>query len=400
MQRGWANQTKRQAVTVERRPSFEIVNDYIELNLVPIIEADAEATMTKRELRRKRRQEKKREKQRQHHYLRNGIVAAVVLLALIITTAVVWWNSSSEPVNAADKNTRQFVVDKGATTDEVATALQRAGFIRNSLAFRLYVRLHGNIIQAGTHMLSPSYGLSDIVSRLATADTDEVDVQIPPGLTLTELKDVFKKYDYTDAEIEAALNANYDNPILADRPAGSTLEGYIYPDTYRVLAGDSLNVVIEKSLKQLQTVVEKNNLQAGFAAHGLSFYQGITLASIITKEVPKIDDQKMVASVFYNRMNVGMNLGSDPTYKYAYKMGLCSSNTPDGCDSVYNTRLYAGLPPSPIANPSLTAMQAVANPADSNYYYFVSGEDGNNYYSETADQHNQAVAQHCGSLCE
>lgn len=400
MGKGRATSRTATANAVQRRPSFEIANDYVELNLVPIIEAEAEAQMSKRELRRKRRAERKAEKQRQHHYLRNGLVAATVLIAVAIATATIWWNSSTEPVNAADKNTRQFVVDRGATSDEIAMALQKAGFIRNTLAFKIYIRWHGNIIQAGTHMLSPSYGMADIVSRLAKADTDEIDIQIPPGLTLDEIKDVFKKYDYTDAEIEEALTANYNYEILADKPAGTTLEGYIYPDTYRVLAGDKLETVIDKSLTQFSTVAKQNNLAAGFAAHGLSFYQGITLASIVTKEVAKADDQKMVASVFYNRMNAGMNLGSDPTYKYAYKMGLCSFNTPEGCDSVYNTRKNEGLPPGPIANPSLTALQAVANPAESNYYYFVSGEDGKNYYSETADQHNQAVAQHCGKLCE
>lgn len=391
----------KEAKEVKRRPSFEIAQDYVELNLVPIIEADAEAGLSKRQLRRKRKTEAKKLKQRQHHYLRNSIIFAIVLVVLAVGTAALWWSSSSEPVNAADKNTRQFMVDQGATTDQIADALQRSGFIRNQLAFKLQIRLSGGIIQAGTHMLSPSYNLNDIVARLAKADTDEVDVQIAPGRTLSEIKEDLKKYDYTEAEIDNALNANYTQSILADRPAGATLEGYIYPDTYRVLAGDSAQVVINKALNQLEKVAKDNNLQAGFAAHGLTFYQGLTLASVVAMENKNVNDQKMVAGVFYNRMAAGMPLGSDVTFKYAYKMGLCANNVngPD-CDSSYNTRIHTGLMPGPIANPGLTALQAVANPTTSNYYYFVAGDDGKNYYAETMDQHSQNIASHCTKLCQ
>ena len=382
---------------VKRRPSFEIANDFVELNFKPIIEVEAEESLSKAELKAKRKQERRERKQR--HLLRNSIIAVICLVVVAGTTATIWWNSSNEPVNALDKNTYQFVVDEGSTVDEVASALQSADFIRSTLAFRIYMRLNGGVIQAGNHMLSPSYTLSEIADKLAVADTDEVDIQIPPGLTLNELRDVFKQNDYTDAEIEAAFNANYDNAILADRPAGATLEGYLYPDTYRVYAGDSLEVVIQKALDRFEEVANENNLAAGFAAHGLSFYEGVTLASIVTKEVQNTDDQKLVASVFYNRLNAGMNLGSDVTFQYAFNSGLCNVNSPD-CDSIYNTRIYEGLPPGPIANPSLSALLAVANPTDSNYYYFVAGEDGHTYFSETADQHNQAVADHCGALCE
>lgn len=378
------------------RSSFEIAEDYIELNFKPIIDIEKEEQLSKKELKAKRKAEKKAKKQ--SHVLRNSLIVAILLIMIAITTGVVWWNSSNEPVDIADKNARQFVVDEGATASEVAEALQKAGFIRSTLAFRIYTRLNGNVIQAGSHMLSPSYTMAEIVEKLATADTDEIDIQIPPGLTLNELRQVFKRYDYTDAEIERALTAQYDNPILASRPAGATLEGYLYPDTYRVFAGDDLEVLIQKALDRLEEVAKENNLEAGFAAQGLDFYQGLTLASIVTMEVQNGDDQKMVASVFYNRLAAGMNLGSDVTYMYAYEAGLCDANTPD-CQSAYNTRIYEGLPPGPIANPSLTAMMAVAQPDTSSYYYFVAGEDGNTYFSETMDQHNQAVADHCGDLC-
>ena len=381
---------------VQRRSSFEIADDYVELNFKPIIEADAEEGLSKRELRRRRREQHRQQKR--HHYVRNSIITAIVLVGLAVGTALLWWKTSSQPVNPDDQGIRQFTVDNGATADQIADSLRQAGFIRSTLAFRIYVRLNDNTVQAGIHMLSPSYDLSEIVKRLSTANTDEISVQIPPGLTMDELRKTFEEAGYTDAQIEEAYSATYTQSILADRPQGASLEGYLYPDTYRVYRGDSLTVLFNKALDQMQAVANDNNLPASFAAHGLSFYQGLTLASIITKEVQSQDDQRLVASVFYNRLNAGMSLGSDVTFQYAYKQGLCTENTPD-CQSAYNTRLNEGLPPGPIANPSLTAMLAVANPAESNYYYFVAGEDGHTYFSETADQHNQAVADHCGDLC-
>lgn len=388
-------------VSAKRRPSFEIAEDYIELNFKPLIDVAKEAEMPAKERKKlekaKRKQEKKANKVR--HPVRNAIIGILVLSCMAIASGYWWWKTSNLPVDAKKTATYQFVVDQGATSDQVAVALKKAGFIRNELAFKFYVRLNGNVIQAGTHVLSPSYNLHDVVERLAKPVSDEKDIQIPPGLTLNQLKDVFRKYDYTDAEIETALSAHYDSDILADKPAEASLEGYLYPDTYRIYNDDDLGVVINKALKQFSDVAQKNYLKAKFASHGLSVYQGITLASIVTREVSNETDQKMVAGVFYNRIANGMQLGSDVTFQYAYKQGLCTENTPN-CDSPYNTRLNAGLPPGPIANPTLSALKAVAEPTDSNYLYFVAGDDGKTYYSETADQHNQAVAQHCTTLCQ
>lgn len=384
-----------------RRPSFDIASDYVELNFKPIIEANEELDMTPAELRKKRSAERKKRRRENHirHRARNRAIAAFCLLLVAIGVASFWWMTATEAVAPADKSTTQFTVNKGDTVAEIGDALVKAGYIKNSTAFKIYVRLNGSTIQAGTHMLSASDDLPDIMKKLATADTDEIDITIPPGLTLSELKDTFKKYDFTDADITKALQASYNSDILADKPAKASLEGYIYPDTYRVFRGDSLQTVISKSLDEFSDVAKKNDLKKKFANQGLNLHEGITLASIVTKEVSNADDQKDVASVFYNRLNSGIVLGSDVTYKYAYKMGLCEEDSPD-CDSKYNTRLNKGLPPGPIANPTLSALIAVANPNKTDYLFFVAGEDGKTYFSKTEDEHNQNVADHCGSLCE
>ena len=381
----------------KRRPSIEIANDFIEMDFKALIDADRMASMSKREL---RKFEKKRRKVAKN---RHPLVRATLTLAALVLVAsgcvYMWWSSSISPVDPKDTKTRQFDVDKGASTAAVANALKRSGFIRNTLAFNVYMKFHGGIIQAGTHMLSPSFDLGKVVKNLATAETDEVDITIPPGLTLKELRENFKKYDYTDDEIDEAFNKQYDSPVLADRPSGATLEGYLYPDTYRVYAGDDLSILIQKALDKMNAEVLSNDFQTKFKENGLNLHKGITLASIVTKEVTSYDDQRKVAGVFYRRLNAGMPLGSDTTFMYAYAQGLCDTNT-SKCNSIYNTRIYKGLPPGPIDNPSLSALKAVADPEIGTAMYFVSGDDGKTYFSDTLDQHNQAVAAHCTKLCK
>jgi UPF0755 protein len=383
-----------------RRPSVDIAKSYIELNLKTVIDNEAIAKLSKRQARKKRKKEAKVEKQveRNRHRLRRTILSLLVVIVVAAGASGIWWQTSIQPVNRIDVNTRQFDVAEGASIDQVATGLQKAGFIRSALAFRIYMRLNGGIIQAGSHMLSPSFTLAAIAEKLSKAETQEVDIQIPPGVTLAQLRDTFKKYGYTDADIDAAYSAVYSSNILGDRPEGASLEGYIYPETYRIVAGDKLEVVIRKAIDEMSRVAAINDFASRFASRGLSFYQGLTLASLITKEATNPTDQQTVASVFYNRLNIGMTLGSDVTFQYAYNQGLCAVNSPD-CDSVYNTRIHGGLPPGPIANPTLTALQAAAVPNSTNFLYFVAGDDGRTHFALTDAEHNLNVQTYCTVLC-
>lgn len=390
------------AHNVNRRPSVEIARDYVELDFKAVIDADRLKSMTPEERKAAelaaKRAARKQLSPKCWHALRIAL-CVIVVLVLVCSTVVTWWNVSTSAADAKDITVRQFVVDKGASSMSVATALQRAGFIRNAIAFCIYVKLYGGNVQAGTHMLSPSFTLAKIAQTLASSTGTEINIQIPPGLTLDKLKDNFKKYDYTEQDVTAAFSKKYNNPVLADLPKGASLEGYLYPDTYRVRAGDKLDVVINKALNQFYKVAESNGILDGFKKHGLNIHKGITLASIVTKEVKDPSDQKKVAGVFYNRLTQGYSLGSDVTFKYAYAQGLCNTNSPK-CDSVYNTRINKGLPPGPIANPSLSALKAVANPDSMTAMYFVAGDDGKTYFSDTLDQHNKAIAAHCTELCK
>jgi len=386
-----------------RRPSFEIARSYVEMNFVVLMAPE----LTPKEAREARKTEAKadRRETRQRHRLRNTILSILGLLILCTGIAAMWWTTSLRPVDADNTDLRQFVVDQGATTDQVATALQKSGFIRNSLTFKIYSRLNNKVIQAGTHMLSPSYSTPEIIDELTQATADEIEIQVPPGLTLKQLRTVWKKYGYNDAEIDAAYVSEYESTLFDGRPNDlpieTRLEGYIYPETYRIYSGDRLEVVIKKALTQFEQVAAENDLKAQFAARDLTFYDGINLASMVLTEVSNTDDQKMVAGVFFNRLRIGMELGSDVTYKYAYAQGLCDVDS-YLCDSIYNTRKFAGLPPGPVANPTLSALKAVANPTNTNYFYFVAGDgiySGKTFFSETFEEHKSNIIAYCRELC-
>lgn len=236
---------------------------------------------------------------------------------------------------------------------------------------------------------------------------------VAPGETIFDLKKdlaTIKRGEgvenYTQAEIEAAFNAEYDFDFLKERPAGASLEGYLYPETYEFYATNTVETVLAKFLGGMEKVIAENNLRERFNARGLSLHEGITLASIVQAEsVANSNDQAIVAQVFYSRIAYGWKLGSDSTITYAldvldperniYKDNAAALTI----DSCYNTRIYAGLPCGPIANSGLSALIATAEPADTAYLFFLTGDDGLMYYSYTEAEHFQNTHLHCQTLC-
>ena len=236
---------------------------------------------------------------------------------------------------------------------------------------------------------------------------------IAPGETIFDVKKnllAVKRGEntpnYTAEEVEAAFSTDYDFEFLKERPAGASLEGYLYPETHEFYATDNAETVLKRFLEEMGKVIEENGLIEKYAGHGLTLFQGVTLASLVQEEsVSNANDQATVAQVFYSRLNYGWRLGSDSTVTYAldvldpertiYRDNAAALQI----DSCYNTRLYAGLPCGPIANPGKSALLAVAEPSDTAYLFFLTGDDGLMYYSYTEAEHNQNIYLHCQVLC-
>ena len=227
---------------------------------------------------------------------------------------------------------------------------------------------------------------------------------ILPGETIFDVQKRLIQLGYPETEVTEAFGAEYDFDFLKDRPEGATLEGYLYGETHEFYKDASVKEIITKFLADMDAVIKANDLVSKYSAQGLSLYDGITLASVVQKEALP-SEQPTVAQVFLSRLDYGWKLGSDVTVSYAVDVVdperkiYADNQAALLIESCYNTRLYTGLPCGPISNPGLSALLAVANPTDTAYLYFLTGDDGVMYYSYTEAEHNQNAYLHCQTLC-
>ena len=229
---------------------------------------------------------------------------------------------------------------------------------------------------------------------------------IRPGETIYEIKDALVEVGYDKTEVDAAFAADYDFAFLQGRPEGATLEGYLFGETYNFYKTDSVEAILTKYLEEMGAVIEENDLEAKYAERGLTLFEGITLASVVQSETGALtDEMPTVAQVFYSRLANDISLGSDVTVSYALdtvdpdRETYQDNEAALSVNSCYNTRINRGLPCGPISNPGLSALLAVANPAETSYLYFLTGDDGLMYYSSTEAEHLQNISLHCADLC-
>jgi UPF0755 protein len=337
---------------------------------------------------------------------------AIIALAIIIGVAgLVWYQDQLGAVAPGSKQQVRVEVISGMGPGDIAGLLQEKGLIKNQQVFSWYVRLEGseNKLQAGQYTLGKGMTVEEIVTHLSKGHTDTFRITFYPGGVLSDTTDqaenkktdvtsALRRAGYSDDAITTALNKKYDHPLFASKPASADLEGYIYGETYEFSSSATVDDVLERTFDEMYAVVEEHDLVKKYKKRGLSLYQGITLASIVQREVNGATDQKKVAGVFFNRLKEGMILGSDVTYQYiADKTG--QPRSPD-LDSRYNTRKYAGLTPGPIASPGESALLAVAEPTSSSYLFFLSGDDDKTYFARTEAEHERNIQEHCQQKCQ
>ncbi len=329
-----------------------------------------------------------------------GVLAVLAgLLAVLAYAYFGWYLSSLKPV-AQNQSTTSFTVEQGASVRDVAQTLAADGLIRSSRAFELYMRLHSQTggLKAGTYSLSTGNSVEKIVSVLAEGKITEKQITIGPGLRLDKIKKRFTDAGFTAAEVDKAFNKDLyrDKAVMKYVPANLDLEGMIFPDTYNFNENTTVQDVVGRAIDELDAIMT-SDLIAEYKKADLTPYEALTLASIIEKEVSTVNDRQVVAQIFLTRLSEGTILGSDATYVYgAYKMG--AEAVPE-LDSPYNTRKYAGLPPGPINNVSRSALEALAFPATTDYQFFVTGDDGVNYFGRTEAEHEALIAAHCKIAC-
>jgi UPF0755 protein len=315
----------------------------------------------------------------------------------------------------------RFTIEPGMAARTIGRELQRFGLIRDPELFEAYVRLNelDNKIQAGIYVLDPSMTLREVVEAIQNADSESVSVTILEGWRFEQTADYLTKAsvlsDPAKGEAYRSLAASAASiepdlyPFLRERPAGATLEGYLFPDTYEIPATNA--TALDVLTRQLDTFAERvvplyEEARSG-GTTDLSLHQVLTLASIVEREAVVREERPTIAGVYLNRLANGIKLDADPTVQYAMGYQEASGQwwkTPVSLEeystvnSPYNTYLNPGLPPGPIAAPGLSSIEAVLNPEQHNYIYFVAIPDGTgrHVFAETYEEHLQNVATYMG----
>jgi len=353
---------------------------------------------------------------KKHDWLKDWglIIAATVIIIIGGAWGLrTWYSHNLQPVSQSQQII-YFTVESGDPVGLIGEKLKDANLIRSTRAFETYVRSNNlfSDLQAGTYELSPSMSTQEIVTKLAGGEVAKNLLTILPGKRLDQIKEAFAKEGYSAQQIETAFNpAKYTgHPALASLPAGASLEGYLYPDSYQKLADTPAEAIVRQSLDEMNGHLSAEIIN-GFKAQGLSTYEGITLASIVLREYSNPPDEveimPKIAQVFLLRIRQNIALEADPTAIYgaindgiSLPTGSGRASTAIAHDSPYNTYLHPGLPPGPISNTSANAMKAVAAPTTTTYLYFLTGDDCVTRFSHTLDQHEEAIAQHLKTGCQ
>jgi UPF0755 protein len=278
---------------------------------------------------------------------------------------------------------------------QVARALERAGLIRDARAFSLLARNQGSerVIHAGENGLSPSMTTQQILALILSGQVRTYAVSLPEGIRATEIATRLESAGLADA---ATFLATVTDPAFVHSLGieADSLEGYLFPETYRLPRNLSPTTIARVLVDQFEAVWREIEPRA--AATALSRHQIVTLASIVEKETAAPEERPLIAAVFLNRLARGMRLETDPTVIYGiadFDGNLKKSHLRDE-NNPYNTYQIAGLPPGPIASPGIEALEAVVKPADSDYLFFVSRNDGTHRFSRTYREHVNAVNQY------
>ncbi|MEN8240370.1 MAG: endolytic transglycosylase MltG [Chloroflexota bacterium] len=300
-----------------------------------------------------------------------------------------------------------FTITPDEPINSILLRLQSHGLIPDSEAARNYLVYTGldTRIQTGEFTLSPAAAPIEVITALLDTTPGDATLVILPGWRLEEIAESLPTtgLEISAQEfIQAANGRGYHFSFIGEVPTGAKLEGFFPPGSYQLERGLSAEQVISYLLDQFDQLLP-NEIEEGIQQQGLTVYQAVVLASIIEREAVLEEEMPIIASVFYNRLAIGMKLETDPTVQYAlgYNTSQATwwtnplSYTDLTFDGPHNTYLYNGLPPTPIANPSLTALQAVAYPAQTPYYYFRAACDGSGRH-----QFSQSFEEHLGNACQ
>jgi UPF0755 protein len=280
----------------------------------------------------------------------------------------------------------------GTGSAGIASRLEQAGIIRSRYAFEAERMLKGGTLKAGEYRFAAPATVATVYSRLARGDVFTVPLTVPEGYNLFDIAQAVEAAGLGEAPAFLAA-ARRETSLIADlSPHATSLEGYLFPDTYRFRRSATPDQILRAMVLRFRLAAAQIHL-----ADAPDPARTVTIASLVEKEVAFPDERPMVAGVFENRLSKSMPLQTDPTVIYAAQLaGRWHAGQPIhqsdlAFDSPYNTYRHTGLPPGPIANPGLAALRAAMHPARTDALYFVADAHGHTRFSSTLDEHRQQV---------
>ena len=380
---------------------------------------------------RSRRESTKPAKKKKKSHLKGFLVTVLILLILLGAGGFFGLRYAESALQPVDPNSKQYMtvqIPDGSNAQEIGSTLEKSGVIKNGLVFTLYVKYKNyNELKSGYYNLQKSMSVEDVIKELQKGGTPEpqevtlANLTIPEGYTLEQIAQTvgqlqgdFKEPLTAEAFLAKVQDetfisqevAKYPN-LLESLPAKDSgvryrLEGYLFPATYTIKENTTLESLIDEMLAAMD-----KNLSSHYAAikeKNLTVNELLTIASLVEKEGAKTEDRKLIAGIFYNRLNLGMPLQSNIAILYAEgKLGQNISLSDDAAidtsiNSPYNVYTKVGLMPGPVDSPSLDAIESSINQTKSEYLYFVANvQDGKVYYATTLEEHDRNVQEHINS---
>lgn len=366
------------------------------------------AAQDREAFRRARKAHERRNKEKRkgnRHFFRFMWFLMVSLVSLTLARYLI---VGTDDMLAKDRQSVSITVEipKNATSEQVGKILYDAGIIRDVDFFRLYAKVtnaDGHFI-AGSYQVDASMDYEALIYNLESSENrvDTVKITFKEGVNTLETADLLEKNGvcsskdalkvFNSDDLDASFEMLQDITNFSDRYY--KLEGYLFPDTYEFYKNEDPVQAIRKLVSNCNKKLT-NQIRENAAQEGMTLDQLLTLASMIQAEAADKDDMAKVSSVFHNRLDSDGNdnllcLCSDPTIYYPYRQkSLVPADIRDTYDSRYDTYNFEGLPPGPICNPGMDAIDAALNPADTDYYYFCHDADGNAYYAKTSAQHEE-----------
>jgi UPF0755 protein len=297
-------------------------------------------------------------------------------------------------------HTETFVnIAPGTSAVEIGAQLQRSGIIRSRYGFDLTRAWKGGTLKAGEYRFDHPAALKDVYARIARGDVYTRAVTIPEGFNIFDIAQAVENAGLGSKEAFLAAEQEHTELIANLNPHAASLEGYLFPDTYRFSRHATPEQMLSTMVHRFRQVAAQVHLEDGSSAgDGADLAHLVTLASLVEKEVSHDTERSLVAGVFVNRLAQRIPLATDPTVIYAallenrYRGTIYASDLK--ADSAYNTYLHAGLPPGPICNPGIAALRAALSPAKTDYLYFVSDDQGHSRFSASLKEHSAQVQQY------